>query len=84
MALSHRSPVMRHEGMPPFEVLRRGLDLIRRAGCPHPAKPARRNRQARNPRISTVDSPVGAAISRPNRTAGTTMAPGRRDLVMAA
>ena len=44
--------------------------MARRAGCPHPAKPHRRDQQARNSRTPAINPFVGAAISRPNRTAG--------------
>ena len=36
--------------------------MARRAGCPHPAKPHRRDQQARNQRRPAADPLVGAAF----------------------
>ena len=57
-------------GRPYRPPLRRVFYLVRRAGCPHPAKPGCRDHRARNQRISAIVSPVGAAISRPGCTNG--------------
>ena len=57
-------------GRPYRPPLRRVFYLVRRAGCPHPAKSGRRDHLAHNQRISAIVSPVGAAVSRPDCTNG--------------
>ncbi len=65
-------------GRPYRPPLRCAFGLVRRAGCPHPAKPG-------PPSTQPAAGPlVGAASSRPCRTSGTTMARNHRDPVMAA
>ena len=66
-------------GRPYRPPLRRAFDLVRRAGCPHPAKPGPQSSQR------AAGPLVGAAFyGRPDRTAAANRPPGQRDPVMAA